>query len=235
MRSPVRTEAERSSRFSSPRLARRERVIAAVEVLLGAAVVIGHNVYRALPNEVPILIVILWVSLLVRRKPWNSVGLCNPASWKLTVAVALCSGLLLQLKDVVTEPLAHAIWHEQEKAPSLIANLHQHNPLLALKSLAIVWTFAAFGEELAYRGLLLRRIADAFNGSRAAYATAVLASSILFGFGHFFKGPTGVFDSTVSGLILAAAYLITRCNLWAPVLAHGLSDTVAVVFIYFAG
>ena len=149
--------------------------------------------------------------------------------------MAFCCGIALQLKDVITEPLAHAFWHQQEKEPSLIASLHQHDPILALKALAIVWSFAAFGEEIGYRAFLLRRTADALSGSRAAYAMAVLVSSILLGFGHFFKGPTGVFDSAISGLILAGAYLITGRNLWAPIIAHGLSDTIAVVFTYVAG
>jgi len=170
----------------------------------------------------------------MRRSPWSSVGLTRPLSWKLTAVVAVCAGVLLQLKDFVTEPLAHLIWHQPEKAPGILAGAH-HSPLQALQSLAVVWTFAAFGEEFAYRALLLRRTADAFNGSPAGYAVGVVFSSVLFGFGHFFKGPTGVFDSAISGLILAAAYLITRRNLWAPILAHGLSDTFAVVFNYFAG
>ncbi len=151
-------------------MSRRERLIAAAEVLLGAVVVVGHNVYRVLPNEVPILVVILLASLLILRKPWRSVGLNRPFSWKVTIVVAVCGAVLLQLKDLITEPLAHLIWHRQENASSIIASLHQHNPLTALKSLAIVWTFAAFGEEIAYRALLLRRTADALNGSRAAYA-----------------------------------------------------------------
>jgi uncharacterized protein len=234
MHNPVRATKDLPPGGTVP-LSPRDRTLATAEVLLGAAVVIGHNVYRVLPNEVPILVVILWVSLLIRRKPWSSVGLSRPFSRKLIVIVAVCGGVLLQLKDLITEPLAHLIWHQQEKAPSIIANLHHHSPLVAVKSLAIVWTFAAFGEEFAYRALLLRRTAAALNGSPAGYATAALFSSVLFGFGHFFKGPTGVFDSAVSGLILAAAYLVTRRNLWAPVLAHGLSDTFAVVFTYFVG
>ena len=234
MHNPVRATKDLPPDGTVP-LSRHERIIASAEVLLGAVVVIGHNVYRVFPNEVPILVVILWASLLIRRKSWNSVGLSRPFSWKLIVIVAICGGVLLQLKDLVTEPLAHLIWHQQEKTSSIITGLHRHSPLVTLKALAIVWTFAAFGEEFAYRALLLRRTADALNGSRVAYAMAILFSSVLFGFGHFFKGPTGVFDSTVSGLILAAAYLATRRNLWAPVLAHGLSDTFAVVFTYFVG
>ncbi|MGO9796986.1 MAG: lysostaphin resistance A-like protein [Terracidiphilus sp.] len=201
---------------------------------MGAVVVIGHNVYRFLPNEVPILVLILWISLLIRRKPWKSIGLSKPGSWGVSLAVAIAAGALLQLKDFVTEPFAHWIWPQPEKSSSILADLHQHSISHAALSLAIVWSFAAFGEEFAYRALLLRRAADALNGSRVGYAIAILFSSLLFGFGHFYKGPTGVFDSTISGLILAAAYLLTRRNLWAPIFAHGLSDTFAVAASYFA-
>ncbi len=210
----------------------RQRLFAAAEVLLGTAVVIGHNVYRLLPNEVPILVLILWLSLLLRRAPWHSVGLRKPFSWKLMAISAICAATLLQLKNLVTEPLAHLIWHQQEKLSSVISNAH-HSPFGALKSLAIVWTFAAFGEEIGYRALLLRRAADAMNGSSAAYAAAPFFSSVLFGFGHFYKGPTGIFDSVFSGLILGGTYLVTGRNLWAPIIGHGLSDTIAIVATYF--
>jgi membrane protease YdiL (CAAX protease family) len=210
----------------------RDRIFAAVEVLIGAAVVIGHNVYHKLPNEVPILVLLLWASLLIRRRPWRSVGLCRPGSWWVVVLVAVFAATLLQLKDLVTEAVAHWIWHQQEKTSSLFAGVYRHNALHAAETLGIVWTFAAFGEEFSYRALLLRRTADALNGSRGAYAVAVALSSVLFGFGHFYKGPTGVFDSTFSGLILATAYLVTRRNLWTPIFAHGLSDTFPAVATY---
>jgi hypothetical protein len=32
-----------------------------------------------------------------------------------------------------------------------------------------------------------------------------------------------------SGELLAAAHLIGRRNLWTPILAHGISDTIAVL------
>jgi uncharacterized protein len=55
---------------------------------------------------------------------------------------------------------------------------------------------------------------------------------LLFGFGHFYKGPAGAVQSTVSGLLLGTVYLVTG-NLWAPILAHGLSDAFAVVALYY--
>jgi hypothetical protein len=43
------------------------RVVSAVELLLGTAIVVGHNVLRVLPNEVPILFVIGSARHLTRR------------------------------------------------------------------------------------------------------------------------------------------------------------------------
>ena len=99
-----------------------------------------------------------------------------------------------------------------------------------LLSLAFVWGFAGFGEELSYRGYLLNRAADLGDRSRLAYVLAMCYVAILFGIGHWYKGPAGVVDSTFSGLVLGTTYLLTGRNLWAPILAHGMADTVAVIF-----
>lgn len=46
----------------------RERIVAGIEVAIGGAVVVGHNVFHLLPNEVPVLVLLLGVSLILRRK-----------------------------------------------------------------------------------------------------------------------------------------------------------------------
>jgi membrane protease YdiL (CAAX protease family) len=43
----------------------------------------------------------------------------------------------------------------------------------------------------------------------------------------------GILDDTVAGLVLGAAYLASGRNLWAPILAHGVIDTIGIVFVYF--
>jgi membrane protease YdiL (CAAX protease family) len=55
----------------------------------------------------------------------------------------------------------------------------------------------------------------------------------VFGYGHFYKGPSGIVDSGVAGLILGAAYLLSGRNLWTTVLAHGFIVTFGVVCLYF--
>jgi membrane protease YdiL (CAAX protease family) len=103
-----------------------------------------------------------------------------------------------------------------------------------LLSLVIIWTFAAFGEELSYRGYLLTRAADIFGRSRIGYIFGVMFVAILFGFAHYYKGMVGVADSIYSGLVYGCVFLASGRNLWAAILAHGISDTFAM-FVVFIG
>ena len=207
-----------------------KRMPAALEFLLAAAVVLGHNVWRIVPNEVLVLTLAAIVSMRLRaaRWDWSLLGFRRPDSWRVIVLVALGAATLrILLGDFVIEPATSAFW----PAPTLPegANEIAGNPGRALLMLGLVWSFAAFGEEIAYRGYLLNRGADALGGSTRAVWVAAVASAVLFGFGHFYKGPAGIVDSGVAGLILAAAYLATGRNLWTCVLAHGFIDTFAIV------
>ncbi len=58
---------------------------------------------------------------------------------------------------------------------------------IALAYLGIVWTFAAFGEEIAYRGYLLTRAADVGGRTPFAWWISVIIVSVLFGYGHYYK------------------------------------------------
>jgi membrane protease YdiL (CAAX protease family) len=57
--------------------------------------------------------------------------------------------------------------------------------------------------------------------------------SLLFGLAHFPQGPTGVIENIIDGAILVAVYFATNRNLLAPIIAHGIQDTVDVLLIYF--
>jgi membrane protease YdiL (CAAX protease family) len=48
-----------------------------------------------------------------------------------------------------------------------------------------------------------------------------------------YKGPAGIIDSGMAGLILGAAYLLSGRSLWASVLAHGFIDTFGFLMLYF--
>jgi uncharacterized protein len=208
------------------------RLLSAVEFLLGAFIVIGHNVYHIVPNEVPILVVLGLVSVRLRNGGWTAIGLKRPASWVRIAQIALAAAALrVVLGEFVIDPLTGRFW-PPATAPAGTEAI-TGNPKVALLALLFVWAFAAFGEEIAYRGYLLTRAAEVGKRSTAAYWCAMVLVSVLFGYGHYYKGPSGIVDSGVAGLILGAAYLLSGRNLWASILAHGFIDTYAVVVVFF--
>ena len=206
------------------------RLLSAAELLLGAGLVLGHNVWKLLPNEVPILFVLGLASYRLRNGSFSAIGFRRPSSWMQILAIALGAAALRIILGAILEPLAAQVW------PPIVApsgtEAIASSPWTALRWLGLVWTWAAFGEEIGYRGWILGRAADAFGRSPAAVAFAVIASSVLFGFGHFYKGPAGILDSGLAGLVLAGAFLLARRNLWAPILAHGFIDTFGIAALF---
>jgi len=212
-------------------LSRTQRWFSLAELLVGSAIVIGHNVYHVIPNEVPILFVLGLVSLRLRDGGWAAMGLRLPASWRRTVLFALAAAALrILLGSFVIDPITARFW-PPAIAPRGMNEIAGHW-WVALKWLGLVWTFAAFGEEIGYRGYLVTRAADVGGRSKAAYWVGVLIVSVLFGYGHFYKGPAGIVDSGMAGLVLGAAYILSGRNLWVCILAHGFIDTVGVVAVF---
>lgn len=206
--------------------------MSAAELLVGAGIVIGHNVFHLVPNEVPILFVLGLLSFRLREGGWSSMGLKRPASWARIALIALAAAALrITLGELVIDPLTGRFW-PPAALPGMAAGI-TGNIKSALLGLLVVWTFAAFGEEISYRGYLLGRAADLGRRSAAAYWGAMVLASVLFGYGHYYKGPSGIVDSGAAGLILGAAYILSGRNLWTCILAHGLIDTVGVVALYF--
>ena len=208
------------------------RALSAFELLFGAFVVIGHNVFHIVPNEVIILSVIGLASIRLRDGKWSSMGFKRPASWSRIFLIALAAAVLrILLGQFVIEPVTGCFW-APPSAPKL-ANEIAGNVKIALLALLLVWTFAAFGEEIAYRGYLLTRASDIGTRSTMAYWLGIVIVSILFGYGHYYKGPAGIIDSGIAGFILGTAYMVAGRNLWACIFAHGFIDTFGVIDAFF--
>jgi len=224
--------ATASSPLRGSELSPTQRWLSLAEFVLGSAIVIGHNVYHVIPNEVPILFVIGLISLRVRDGGWGVAGQRWSVSWRRTVLFALAAAAVrILLGQFVTDPLTAHFW-PPAVAPSGVSEITGHT-MVALRWLLLVWTFAAFGEEIGYRGYLVTRAADVGARSKTAYWAAVLLVSVLFGYGHYYKGPAGIVDSGMAGLVLGTAYLLSGRNLWVCILAHGFIDTAMVIALFF--
>jgi hypothetical protein len=78
----------------------------------------------------------------------------------------------------------------------------------------------------------MTRLAQVFGESRAAWIVSLLLSSVLFGWGHTEQGVSGWVQEGLSGLLLGVLFLATKRNLAVPIVAHGISNTLAFVLIY---
>jgi hypothetical protein len=208
------------------------RIFSASELLFGAFIVIGHNVFHIVPNEVIVLCVLGLISVRLRDGRWSAMGSTRPVSWRRIFLIAAAAAVLrILVGQFAIEPITSFFW-PKPSAPEL-ANEIRGDVKIALLALLIVWTFAAFGEEIAYRGYLLTRAADIGGRSTTAYWIGIIFVSILFGYGHYYKGLSGIFDSAIAGLILGTACMLADRNLWTCILAHGFIDTFGVIDAFF--
>jgi membrane protease YdiL (CAAX protease family) len=208
------------------------RALSALEFCFGGFIVIGHNVFHIVPNEVIVLSVLGFISMRLRDGSWFAMGFKRPASWRRILLIALVAAILrILLGQFLIEPVTDLFW--SKPSPPALANEITRNVKIAFVGLLLVWTFAAFGEEIVYRGYLLTRAADVGKRSELAYWIGILLVSILFGYGHYYKGAAGVIDSGVAGVILGSAYMLAGRNLWASIFAHGFIDTFAVIDAFF--
>ena len=103
-----------------------------------------------------------------------------------------------------------------------------------LMFLVLTWTIAAVGEEFAYRGYVLTRASDALAKATWRTAGAIGISAVLFGLAHTEQGIVGVIVTSLDGLLFGILRVHYRTT-WAPVLAHGLSNTLGLVAFYLVG
>lgn len=209
-----------------------ERAVSLFELMLGIAIVIGHNVFKVVPNEVPILAGLALLSFWLRDRGLGVIGWTWPVKWGRTLLWALAAATaIILLGEFVTEPMARSIWNvppDISQFNSLKGNVQNAGMMLV-----VVWTFAAVGEELGYRGYLLTRAADLGARSPLAYVLSLILISVVFGVGHFYQGPSGVFTTAIDGFVIGAAYLLSGRNFWVAILAHGFVDTFGIVILFF--
>lgn len=203
-----------------------------VELVFIAAIFFGDWRHHIFLSKVLYLLPLAWISLRLRGLRWRDVGFHIYRNWSLTLTLGILAGLGIELLELFcTQPLLAGL---TGKMPNLseFSRVAGNGKWLSV-SLVFTWTLFAFGEELIYRGYLMNRIAALIGHTRIGWVVALTVASFVFGLSHFQQGITGVSENFVDGMILGSLYLVCGRSLAIPIIAHGVTDTVDFLLIFF--
>jgi hypothetical protein len=198
-----------------------------------AILIIAGNLTGIIPYTSTIFVLLFaWLTLIIRGKSWRDFGLKKPGSWSNSILLALFVGIIYQAISLyLIEPFLSSLTGELPDVgsfKSLTGNMQ-----LTVIWILISWTLAAFGEEMVYRGYFMHGFTDLFKNEKTGRIFSVILSSVLFGLVHLYQGLSGMISVGLFGLMFALVYFASGRNLWAPILAHGISDTLGFIIIYF--
>jgi len=210
---------------------RDSRWLFAAEFALIAAVFVADAHQHILISKTPYLLALAWTSLLLRGARWRDLGMRFPPTWRRLVLVGVAAGLAMELLELyATQPLLVALtgkYPDLSNLRGLIGNVP-----MTLLAVGASWVLAAFGEELVWRGYVLNRAADLVGRTRLGWTISIIVVSVVFGASHSSQDSTGIVENSIDGALLALVYLACGRNLIAPIVAHGITDTVDVLIIF---
>jgi membrane protease YdiL (CAAX protease family) len=220
------------SELQLPRQGERDHAwLVALEFAIIVALFVADFKHHIFFSKVPWLLLLAWISLRWRGLRWSDVGLARPANWRGTITIGVACGVGMELLELfITQPLLVRLFGKMPDLSDL--GEMKGNWKLLLVFLALTWTLAAFGEEMVYRGYMMNRVAGLLRNPRVAWLISLVVVSFAFGLGHIDQGITGQVENMINGLLLGTIFLSTGCNLWAAIVAHGVTDTLDVMLLY---
>ena len=175
---------------------------------------------------IPLALVAIWVISWLKKVGWSDLGLDRPESWSKTIKLALLATLIVQIVGSLQFFLS--------KTPQDLSSYSEAmTPWRLLGFIVIAWTTAGFGEEVIWRGFIMKQIARLFGEQKSSsWVIGIVLSSIGFGLAHFHQGLGGMLGAGFIGIVYGIFYLRSGRNLWVTIIAHGLTGTTSFIVLY---
>jgi uncharacterized protein len=189
------------------------------------------NDLAALPTPVYIALT-FFVALRFIRSPmgWAGIGFNHPFKCMPHLLLGAAGAAVAILAGQLLDPVWRLFFGAGRDLSRFAAAGTSLPDLLGL--LLFSWSFAAFGEEFTFRGILMRGLSSTLGDSRRGLFFAYFFQAAIFGLTHIYQGAAGVAGATCSGLIFGGVVWMARGSLWPAFFAHGLSNTYGLVSLW---
>ncbi len=169
--------------------------------------------------------------LLYRRGlSWRDLGVKRPDSWFKTALWAVFVIGLILLTSALVGAVADMFFEKQPRT-NRFGDI-EGDVAAYIMYLGLIWTHAAFFEELLFRAFIINRLEAFFGEMKWATPVAVVLAAIFFGYRHYYyQGMNGAIVTGCIGLSLGIYYVKRgRHNMWPQFLAHGFINTLGFTF-----
>jgi uncharacterized protein len=173
-----------------------------------------------------------WTSLWLRGMTWRDVGLINPKSWKRTILFSAVFFVVVVAFSVTVSNLVYNVIGEMPDTSAF--DIIKGNYYVLAFMLLVAVSLAGFPEELAYRAYLFNRLTDLFGDNKVGYILSALASSLIFGYVHYYEGLNAVISISLLALLFVSIYLLSKKNIWALIIIHSAYDVFAFLAYFYS-
>ncbi|WP_459211495.1 CPBP family intramembrane glutamic endopeptidase [Aquimarina rhabdastrellae] len=98
----------------------------------------------------------------------------------------------------------------------------------------VIWVFAAFGEELLFRGYYMKHLAQLLGNTNYAWLASAIIVSIYFGLSHSYQGLAGIIGVGLWHFAVSLVFYKKRNDLISPILIHGFYDMIGLTLLFFS-
>jgi len=201
-------------------------------LMIVAVVALAYFKWLPFPWRQPLVAVLAILVVAASGQKLADMGLRWPIALKSTLAWAVV-GTVITCAVVmpIIEPLLNRMLGIEADYSGYGA-LRDNLPA-TIRLITFAWISAAIGEELIFRGYLLSQLLTFMGNRLPAQIVAVLLGAAVFGLSHHTQGLVGGLLTGITGALMGAIFLLSRRNIWAVILAHGLIDTWGVLTLYW--
>lgn len=172
---------------------------------------------------------IIFLILQGSKFDWARFGIGQKITGKTFVKSLIITIILFIVFSFLIDPLLIK-WFGDFELSSI--NDIRGNLLGFIVLMGIVWVFAAFGEEILFRGYYMKALAELLGNNNKAWIFSAIITSLYFGISHAYQGITGIVSVFLWSFVISMIFNKNRNNLLLLVLIHGIYDTIGITLIY---